>query len=656
MSQLPAVLPIQPFTRPLCGEVTLPGSKSITNRALLLAALCKEPVTLTGALFSEDTHLMVEALKALGFTVNANAAGGTIEVSDQAKGFTKNEPVDLFVGLAGTAARFLTALCAAAPSGVYRIDGIPQMRKRPMKGLIDALRSLGADIRCTAIEGFFPLEIHAKGLRGGEVAIDASESSQMLSGLLMVAPLADSPIRIQLSAKVREPFVQMTRCMVEQFGGFAEFDSATSSWEVAQKTYSFSGTYAIEPDATAASYFAALPLVTGGALTLLNLHEGLQGDTQFVEVMKRVGLTAKSSSRGLEVSFASDSARNGVDQNFNEFSDTFLTLAAIAPLLAGPTRITGIAHSRKQETDRVAGMARELIKLGQDVVETEDSLTVTPRPLKSGVEIETYGDHRFAMSFGILGCHDLHGDGRPWLSIKDPACCAKTFPNFFDVLNSLRPFLIVAIDGGAASGKSSTSRALSERFNFLHVDTGSYYRAITAELLRQGLGIDQLDEVKTALPSITLGTQVDGRAARMEIGGRVVPESEIRGPEVTAAVSHFAAIPEVRTALLTYQRNQAAVARAHGFGGMVMEGRDIGSIIFPDAGLRLFLHADPEARAKRRELEGRADAVAERDRLDASRKTAPLVLASGAIDIDSTYLNLEQVVDKISGLITAKLG
>jgi cytidylate kinase len=217
-------------------------------------------------------------------------------------------------------------------------------------------------------------------------------------------------------------------------------------------------------------------------------------------------------------------------------------------------------------------------------------------------------------------------------------------------------FIIVAIDGGAASGKSSTSRALSERFNFLHVDTGSYYRAITAELLRQGLRTEQVNEVKVLLPSLHLGTQVDGRAARMELGGRVVPEAEIRGPEVTAAVSHFAAIPEVRAALLAYQRNQAEVARAHGFRGMVMEGRDIGSVIFPNADLRFFLHADVEARARRRELEGRADAVAERDRLDATRKAAPLVLASGAIDIDSTYLNLAQVVDKLAELIAAKLG
>jgi cytidylate kinase len=216
-------------------------------------------------------------------------------------------------------------------------------------------------------------------------------------------------------------------------------------------------------------------------------------------------------------------------------------------------------------------------------------------------------------------------------------------------------FLIVAIDGGAASGKSSTSRALSERFNFLHVDTGSYYRAITAELLRRGLRTDQIDAAKTAMPSIALGTQVDGLAARMEIGGRVVPEAEIRGPEVTAAVSHFAAIPELRAALLAYQRAQADVARTHSFRGMVMEGRDIGSVIFPNADLRFFLHADPVARAKRRELEGRVDAVAERDRLDASRKTAPLVLASGAVDIDSTFLTLEQVVEKIAGLIAAKL-
>jgi 3-phosphoshikimate 1-carboxyvinyltransferase len=199
------------------------------------------------------------------------------------------------------------------------------------------------------------------------------------------------------------------------------------------------GTYAVEPDATAASYFAALPLVTGGRTALANLHcGGLQGDTSFLSVLQRVGVGVEENSRGVDLTFTRGGHRVGVTQDFGEFSDTFLTLAALAPLLAGPTRISGIAHSRKQETDRVAGMARELTKLGQHVVEEHDALTITPRPLVTGIEIETYGDHRFVMSFGILGCHDLHGDGRPWLSIRNPACCAKTFPHFFELLESLR--------------------------------------------------------------------------------------------------------------------------------------------------------------------------------------------------------------------------
>ncbi|HVS52832.1 MAG TPA: 3-phosphoshikimate 1-carboxyvinyltransferase [Opitutaceae bacterium] len=432
---LPAVLPIRPFTRPARGEVTLPGSKSITNRALLLAALCDAPVTLTGALFSEDTHLMAEALRRLGFTVEADERALSLRVADQAKGFPAGEnPVELFVGLAGTAARFLTALCAAAPRGVYRIDGVPQMRKRPMRGLIDALRQLGADIRCTGEEGFFPLEIHARGLRGGAVEIDASESSQMLSALLMVSPLARTAVEVKLIGEVRWPFVQMTARLMEEFGQAAVRRSGEEKFIVGSGTrYRLdTGRYAIEPDATAASYFLALPLVVGGSLQLRDLRPpgaGLQGDSVFNEVLTR----ARSRKSG--ESFARD---------FSAFSDTFLTLAAIAPLLAGPTRITGIAHTRKQETDRVAGMARELKKLGQDVVEEHDALTITPRleelrarTAKAPLEIETYGDHRFAMSFGILGCHDLHGDGRPWLAIRNPACCAKTFPNFFDVLGEV---------------------------------------------------------------------------------------------------------------------------------------------------------------------------------------------------------------------------
>lgn len=217
------------------------------------------------------------------------------------------------------------------------------------------------------------------------------------------------------------------------------------------------------------------------------------------------------------------------------------------------------------------------------------------------------------------------------------------------------PFIIVAIDGGAASGKSSSSRTLSERFNLLHVDTGSFYRALTAEMLRRGVNATDVAGVRTALAQVKLGTRVEGRSAQMEIGGRVAGD-EIRSREVNDHVSHFAAIPDVRTALLAYQRGQADVARAGGFRGLVMEGRDIGSVIFPDATFRFFLHADPQERARRRASEGGQDSIAERDRLDSSRKTSPLACPAGAVSIDTTHLTLPQVVETMAGPIAAKLG
>lgn len=440
--RLPEVLPILPFTRPCRGEVVLPGSKSLTNRALLLAALCDRPVVLTGALFSEDTHLMAEALRRLGFAVKANPAALELRVGNQ--GVFRGGQSDLFVGLAGTAARFLTALCAAAPRGLYRIDGVPQMRQRPMKPLIDALRTLGADIRCPGVEGFFPLEIHARGLQGGAVSLDARESSQLLSALLMVAPLAQAPVEVKLVGGVRWPFVRMTTRLMGEFGQPAIDKLEEDRLRVPSGTsYTAPGaTFAIEPDATAASYFLALPRVVGGALDLPGLRGpgmGLQGDTAFMGVLGQTGLRVQPSAdgRGVHVEVGAPDAGD-IEQDFSEFSDTFLTFAALAPLRPGRTRISGIAHTRKQETDRVAGMARELSRLGQHVIETEDALEIHPRPLRTGETVETYGDHRFAMSFGILGCHDLHGNGAPWLAIRNPACCAKTFPHFFELLETVR--------------------------------------------------------------------------------------------------------------------------------------------------------------------------------------------------------------------------
>jgi 3-phosphoshikimate 1-carboxyvinyltransferase len=459
MTPLPDVLPIKPFTKPVRGEVTLPGSKSITNRALLLAALCDGPVTLTGALFSDDTRIMAEALRRLGIPVTENEAAKTLHVEGQG-GKIPAEHAELFVGNAGTAARFLTALCAAAPRGTYKIDGVPQMRKRPMKGLFDALRAQGANIIFSGEEGFFPITIEAHSLKGGDVDVDASASSQILSALFMVQPFAKQQMLIKSIGEVRQSFVKMTKQLRANFGVSGGHSPESGRFGSGNGPYRSPGICQIEPDATAASYFLTLPVAANGEIFLPNLHiesYSLQGDARFAHVLRAVGMTINERKDpgdgdfisekiyGVDAAFYRPSKISGVTQDFNEFSDTFLTLAAIAPLLEGKTTITGIAHTRKQETDRVAGMARELKKLGQDVIETEDSLEITPnldelrkRVSQGVIEIETYDDHRFAMSFAILGCHDLLQNGRPWLGIRNPACCAKTFPNFFDVLESVR--------------------------------------------------------------------------------------------------------------------------------------------------------------------------------------------------------------------------
>ncbi|MDR1789171.1 MAG: hypothetical protein LBR12_02245 [Opitutaceae bacterium] len=463
----PVSLPIQPVVRPPDGAaVVIPGSKSITNRALLLAALCGEPVILRNALFSDDTRLMAGALRALGFTVGEDAAARTLAVSGQAAAFRAGGVVRLDAGLAGTAARFLTALCAAAPRGEYVIDGTEKMRTRPMRGLVEALRGLGADITCPGAEGFLPLRVRARGLDGGDVAINASESSQLLSALLMVAPLARGRVRITTTAPVRAPFVGMTLRMMRRFGqdvpepAAASDDSmfgepapaAPAFFEIAPAPYRFPvGDYAVEPDATSASYFFALPLVTGGSLRFPGFpseDETLQGDLRFLRLLRHIGLKAEFSGGGLSVgaprtlvqinrSRAYSQKRPFIDSDFSGYSDTFLTLAALTPLLGGIVRIGGIAHTRLQETDRVAGAAAELRQLGQHVVESGGALEIHPRPLPDAATVATHGDHRFAMAFAILGTHDRRGDGRPWLTLKNPSVCAKTFPDFFNILGGL---------------------------------------------------------------------------------------------------------------------------------------------------------------------------------------------------------------------------
>ena len=664
-------LTIRPFRSPARGVARVPGSKSITNRALIFAALADGETLFTGALFSRDTRILIAALRELGFAVAADEAARTIRIEGQG-GRIPRRSATLHVGNAGTAARFLTAFLALAPDGVYHLDGDEAMRARPMAGLLAALA--GAGCRAVRPDGApataFPFTLHTAG-RLGELVVDASASSQLLSALLMALPLAPGASVRMSGSTVSEPFVTMTERMCAQFGRPLARDAAGRWTCPVPGAYAAPGTYPIEPDATAASYFLALPAVTGGG-SAVRVHgyadDGLQGDTAFARVASACGADLRQEGTALRA--RSWPAIRGGDFDFNAFSDTFLTLATVATLADGPTTIRGIGHTRKQETDRVLAMATELERLGQRVSPTAAelradgalaSLTIHPdrealrrAAARGPVEIHTYEDHRMAMSFGVLGSFDLFGDGRPWIAIHDPGCTSKTFPDFFEALEALRGgFVRVALDGGAASGKSSTSRGVATRLGLMHVDTGSHYRSLTRALLDAGASPADPASVERALADLRPGTELVGLSARLTLAGRLPADAELRTPEVNAAVSVFAALPAVRAALLHYQRGQVDVARDAGFAGVIMEGRDIGSVVLPDAEVRLFLEADAAARSLRRAAEGQADAVGQRDLLDSTRKAAPLVCAPGVTRLDNTHRPLAEVIALVSDLVLA---
>lgn len=438
----PDPLPIKPYTRPVSGSVEVPGSKSITNRMLLLACMSKSPVELTGALFSDDSRHMIDCIRKLGVKVSANESTKCIHVSGTS-GAIPSDSASLFVGVAGTAARFLTAFCATRSSGSFQLDGTKQMRKRPMKGLLDALVEQGA--RIDSNDGFFPATIRPRGLKGGRIYLEASASTQLLSALLMVAPLAKKDMQIEVSGGAeKKPFVRLTQELMYRFGQprqeTADLGNGRALIRVrAGIPYSIPERVAIEPDASAASYFFSLPLVVGGSVTIKGLHsDSIQGDYGYTEVLGDLGMTMEESPEGTTASIPLKQLPGpGITRNFWPISDTFLTLAAISPVLKGITRMEGIAHTRHQESDRIAAMANELIKLGQWVENGEDFIEIHPGLIVPS-EVMTYEDHRVAMSFGILGCFNLYADGSPWLTIQNPGCCAKTFPDFFTVLEQLR--------------------------------------------------------------------------------------------------------------------------------------------------------------------------------------------------------------------------
>ncbi len=418
---------IQPAAGPVRGEIRPPGSKSITNRALVCAALAAGKSTLSGALESEDTRVMVEGLRALGIGVEVSDAGETLSVTG-CGGKPPAAQADIFVGNSGTTIRFLTAL-ATLGKGEYRLDGIARMRERPIADLADALNQLGANVACEGAKGCPPVRVVAAGLAGGTATVRGDISSQFLSGLLMAAPCAAKPVTLSVAgALVSIPYVAMTLSVMKSFGVHANAAPDFSRIEVPSIGHYKPCAYAIEPDASAASYFWAAAAVTGGEVTVQGLkRSSLQGDVAFVECLAQMGCEVQYGGNSITVR---GKPLEGIDVDMNAISDTVQTLSVVALFAKGTTRIRNVGHIRHKETDRISAVATELRKLGAEITEHAEGLDISPGQI-TAAEIDTYNDHRMAMSFAIAGLV------QPEIVILNPECTAKTYPSFFADLTQL---------------------------------------------------------------------------------------------------------------------------------------------------------------------------------------------------------------------------
>jgi 3-phosphoshikimate 1-carboxyvinyltransferase len=418
---------VEPLARPPDTTVVVPGSKSITNRALLTAALAPGESELTGALFADDTAAMIDCLTRLRVGVVADEIGATVRVVGTG-GRLPGGPLELDARLSGTTARFVLPVLALGP-GPYHLDGGESLRRRPMADGVEAVRALGADVVDEGERGHLPLTVRGGVSAPGEVRVPGSVSSQFLSGLLLAGPCFAEPVAIEVTDElVSLPYVEMTLAVMTSFGAVVERDGARA-WTVAPGGYRATH-YAIEPDASAASYFFAAAAITGGRVTVPGLGaSSLQGDVRFVDVLEEMGAEVRRDRSGITVT--SSGTLRGVEVDLRDFSDTAQTLAVTAVFADSPTTIGGIGFIRGKETDRIAATVTELRRCGVRAEELDDGIRIHPGE-PTPARIETYDDHRMAMSFALLG---LRARG---IEIADPDCVAKTFPEYFEVLDTLR--------------------------------------------------------------------------------------------------------------------------------------------------------------------------------------------------------------------------
>ena len=632
------------------GTVRLPGSKSISNRCLLLAALAEGETEIRDLLDSDDTRVMLTALARLGVSI-VPCGDQTYRVAGVAGPFPVKK-AELFLGNAGTAFRSLTAALALC-GGHYRLSGVARMHERPIGDLVVSLRALGADIRYLGGEGFPPLDIHPAALQSRKIGVRGDVSSQFLTALLMALPLTGEEAQIEVIGElISKPYIEITLNLMARFG----VTVTRSGWQrfvvPAGQRYLSPGVLYVEGDASSASYFLAAGAIAGGPVRVEGVGtDSIQGDVRFSEALHSMGAEIETGDNFICARSPRTGKLKAFDADFNHIPDAAMTLAVAALFADGPCRLRNIASWRVKETDRIAAMATELRKLGAQVEEGADYLCVTPPVrLNPDVAIDTYDDHRMAMCFSLVSLGGVN------VTINNPDCVAKTYPGYFsDFARVSAP--VIAIDGPSASGKGTVAALVAERLGLHYLDSGSLYRLTALAASRAGIALDN----EAALANIAAALPAEFIDGKILLAGEDVTLA-IRSEESSKGASIVAALPAVREALLDRQR---AYRQAP---GLVAEGRDMGSVVFPDAVLKVFLTASAQARAERRHKQliekGMSANIStllrelqERDERDAARSVAPLQKCVDAKLLDTTNLSVEQgvsaVLDQVN-LLSAK--
>jgi 3-phosphoshikimate 1-carboxyvinyltransferase len=636
------------------GTITLPGSKSISNRILLLSALAQGTTEICNVLLSDDTERMLDGLRPLGVGMEkleshvfrVQGCGGNFPVKQ----------AELFLGNAGTAFRPLTAALALS-GGDYKLSGTPRMHERPIADLVDALRELGANIEYLDNEGFPPLQIHQATLSGaGRVSVRGDVSSQFLTALLMALPLLSSEVTVEVVGElISKPYIEITLAMMARFGVTVQRNGWRSFTVVAGSRYKSPGVIYVEGDASSASYFLAAGAIGGGSVRIEGVgSDSIQGDVRFADALALMGAQIEQGTNWMEARAPRSGRLKAIDLDCNHIPDAAMTLAVVALFAEGTTTLRNIASWRVKETDRIAAMATELRKVGATVEEGADFIRITPPASRSSIHnpqsgIDTYDDHRMAM------CFSLAAFGAEGMRINDPQCVAKTFPDYFARFREVvQAVPVIAIDGPSASGKGTVAQLVAAKLGYHYLDSGALYRLLAVAAQRDGIPLTD----EAGLASLAERMEIRFEREQIWLDGALVGD-ELRGEQCAAAASKVAALPKVRAALLNKQH---AFRRTP---GLVADGRDMASVVFPDAALKIFLTASAEARAERRYKQLMEKGISAniaallldirvRDERDTQRSASPLQQAPGASLLDTTALNIEQAVQEVLARYSAK--